>query len=82
MRPPKLTLRARLKASAELALVMLSDPRKLRALYLRSMSHAFDGHMRSAAFLYCMRRGLSAIVAAQLMQHAGELRHGNRASRS
>ena len=60
MRPPRLTLRARLSARAQRALVTLTDPRKLRALYLRSVSHAFDGHMRSASFLYCMRRGLSA----------------------
>lgn len=49
-------------------LEVLGDPRRLRALSLRYMSEAVDGHMRSTPFLHWLWYGLTAMAAVQSFQ--------------
>ena len=57
-----------MKGEAARRLAVLGDPRQLRALWLRHMSEAVDGHMRSTVFLHWLWYGLTAMAAVQSFQ--------------
>ena len=57
-----------MKREAARRLEVLGDPRQLRALWLRYMSEAVDGQMRSAPFLHWLWYSLTAMAAVQSFQ--------------
>ena len=61
-------LRETVKTEAARRLEVLGDPRQLRALWLRYLSEAVDGQMRSTPFLHWLWYSLTAMAAVQSFQ--------------
>lgn len=57
-----------LQAGAAARIELFTDPRQLRALWLRQLSQAVDSHMRSTAFLHWLWCTLAAKAAVQSFQ--------------
>jgi hypothetical protein len=62
-------LRRRIAPIAALALRAWVDPRSLRTMWLRSLSHVFDRQSRSAATLYLMRQFIDFAVIVRRFEN-------------
>jgi hypothetical protein len=63
-------LRRRIQPIAAQAFRACVDPRSLRTIWLRSLSHAFERQARSAASLYLMRKFIDFTIIARRLDNA------------
>lgn len=56
------------KRNGAWSVATFTDHRKLRSLWLRLLSRAFDGHMKSPSFLLWMRYGIDVMTALRRLQ--------------